>query len=131
MADLLQHDVPPRHPNLLTGIAGLGKNLLGLLFNRVELAAFELGEVATQLVKLTVAGVLALVASFFAVAYWSVLVVVINWDTMGWHIVAIVSAFFTIVAIGLALYARNLLKDKVGMPETIAELRKDRDALLS
>jgi uncharacterized membrane protein YqjE len=120
-----------QHPNLLSGLSGVGRNALGLMFNRIELAAFELSEVRVQLLKLIVIGALALMAAGFAVAYWSALVVLTNWDTLGWRILAIVAGFFSIVAIALALAARTLLKNRLVMPETIGELRKDRDALLS
>jgi uncharacterized membrane protein YqjE len=120
-----------QHPNLLSGLSGVGKNVLGLVFNRIELAAFEFSEVRVQLLKLIVIGALALMAAGFAVAYWSALVVLVNWDALGWRILAIVAGFFSVIAIALALAARRLLKDRLAMPETIGELRKDRDALLS
>jgi uncharacterized membrane protein YqjE len=118
-------------PHLLSSLAGVGKNVLGLVFNRMELAAFELSEVRVQLIKLIVIGSLALMATGFAVAYWSVLVVLVNWDALGWRILAIVAGFFTVVAVGMAFAARALLQDKLAMPETFNELRKDRDALIS
>ena len=38
---------------------------------------------------------------------------------------------FTVLAVGLTLYARAVLRQgKIALPETMAELRKDRDALL-
>ncbi|HEY4317622.1 MAG TPA: phage holin family protein [Herbaspirillum sp.] len=120
---------PP--PHLLGSLTAIGKNVLGLVFNRMELAACELSEVRVQLMKLIVIGSLALMAAGFAVAYWSVLVVLVNWDTLGWRILAIVAGFFTMVAAGLAFAVRSLLQDKLAMPETLGELRKDRDALLS
>jgi uncharacterized membrane protein YqjE len=120
-----------QHPNLLSGLTGVGKNVLGLMFNRIELAAFEFSEVRVQLLKLIVIGALALMTAGFAVAYWSALVVLVNWDTLGWRILAIVAGFFSVVAIALALAAWKLLKDQPAMPETLNELRKDRDALLS
>jgi uncharacterized membrane protein YqjE len=120
-----------QHPNLLAGLTRAGKNLLGLAFNRMELAAFELAEVRVQLLKLIVIGSLALMAAGFAVAYWSVLVVLLNWDALGWRILAILAGFFSIVALALALLVRNLLKESPAMPATVGELRKDRDALLS
>ena len=118
-------------PHLLQGLGAIGKNVLGLIFNRVELAAFEISEVRVQLMKLIVIGSLALMAAAFAVAYWSVLVVLVNWDALGWRILAIVAAFFTVIAIALAFAARSVLQGGLTMPETLAELRKDRDALLS
>jgi uncharacterized membrane protein YqjE len=118
-------------PNLLSGLTGIGKNVLGLMFNRMELAAFELSEVGVQLMKLLLIGSLALMAAGFAVAYWSVLVVLVNWDALGWRILAIVAGFFTVLAVALVFAARALMQGALTMPETLNELRKDRDALIS
>jgi uncharacterized membrane protein YqjE len=120
------------HPNLIANLIGVGKNLLGLIFNRFELAAFELVEARAHLLKLIVAGALALTALWFAIAYWSVLIVLVNWDALGWKVLAMMAGLFSILAIALGYYARALLhNDKLAMPETISELRKDRDTLLS
>lgn len=134
MPDISNSPVEPsgsQPHGLLGGLSGIGKNALGLIFNRMELAALELTEVRWQLFKLIGVCALALMAAGFAVAYWSALVVLMNWDALGWRILAIVAGFFSVVAIALAFVARSLMKDKLAMPATISELRKDRDALLS
>ncbi|HEY4073351.1 MAG TPA: phage holin family protein [Herbaspirillum sp.] len=123
---------PVPHPNLIAGLAGIGKNALGLMFNRFELAAFELAEARVHLLRLIVVGALALTAVWFAIAYWSVLIVLVNWDALGWKVLAMMAGLFSILAIALGWYARVLMRDdKLAMPETSSELRKDRDALLS
>lgn len=120
------------HPNLIASLIGVGKNVLGLIFNRFELAAFELAEARGHLLKLIVVGAFALTAFWFAIAYWSVLIVLLNWDALGWKVLAIMAGLFSILAIAFGWYARALLRnDKLAMPETLSELRKDRDTLLS
>jgi uncharacterized membrane protein YqjE len=120
------------HPNLIDGLAGVGKNALSLIFNRFELAAFELAEARVHLRRLIVVGALAFAALWFAIAYWSVLIVLVNWDALGWKVLAMMAGLFSILAIALACYASVLMRnDKLTMPETSSELRKDRDALLS
>jgi uncharacterized membrane protein YqjE len=124
----------PNHaaqPNLVQGLGAIGKNVLGLIFSRVELAAFEVSEIRMQVLKLAILGSLALLATMFALAYGSAIVVLLNWDALGWRILAIVAGFFTVAAIALIFAARSLLQGGLTMPETLAELRKDRDALLS
>jgi uncharacterized membrane protein YqjE len=121
----------PRH-GLLSGLAGVGKNMLGLLFNRIELAALELAEVRLHLLKLIVVAALGLMALWFALIYWSVLIVLLNWDALGWKILALMAALFSVLAIALFWRAKSMLHDdSLTMPETVNELRKDRDALLA
>ncbi|MDB5776620.1 MAG: rane protein [Herbaspirillum sp.] len=121
----------PPPVGLVGGILGLGKNLLGLIISRLELAALEFSEIGGNLLKIIVLFGLALMAIWFAVAYWTVLIVLLAWDAWGWKILLLMAAVFTVLAVGLALYARAILREgRIALPETMAELRKDRDALL-
>jgi uncharacterized membrane protein YqjE len=116
---------------LVGGAVSLAKNLLGLVISRLELAALEFSEIGGNLLKIVILLALALTAGWFAVAYWSVLIVVLAWDSWGWKILLLMALVFTVLTIGLALYARAVLRQgKIALPETMAELRKDRDALL-
>jgi uncharacterized membrane protein YqjE len=118
-------------PGLIAGLAGIAKNLLGLVMNRIELAALELGEVRDNIAKLLLVGALGVVAICFALGCWTALLVVLTWDALGWKILLLVAAVYTVLAIGILLYARSMLsQDKLSMTATMAELRKDRDALL-
>jgi uncharacterized membrane protein YqjE len=116
---------------VVVGIAGIAKNLFGLLVSRIELAALELGEIRDNLARFLLVAALGVVALWFAVASWTALIVVLAWDKMGWTILLLIAAVFTLLAIGILLRARSLLgHDKLSMPATMAELRNDRDALL-
>jgi len=118
-------------PGLIAGLAGIAKNLLGLVMNRIELAALELGEVRDNIAKLLLIGALGVVAVCFALGCWTALLVVLTWDALGWKILLLVAAVYTVLAIGILLYARSMLtQDKLSLTATMAELRKDRDALL-
>lgn len=130
MEDQPSH-APDAGPGLIGGLAGLAKNMFGLLMSRIELAALELSEVRTNLLKILLISALGIVAAWFAMAYWTVLVVYLTWDTLGWKILLILAAGFTLSAVGVFLYVQSMLRqDKLTMPATMAELRKDRDALL-
>ena len=119
------------HPGLIVGLASMAKNLFGLLVNRIELASVELAEVRSTLITLTVVFGLGIIAVWFAVAYWSMLIVLLTWDTLGWKILLIIALVFTFAAIGIFRYAQALLSQgRLSMPATLAELRSDRDALL-
>jgi uncharacterized membrane protein YqjE len=116
---------------LMAGVTGFFKNIIGLFLSRIELAALELSEVRTNLLKLVLVSALGLIAAWFALAYWSALLVYLTWDTLGWKILLLVAAGFTAIAIGVLLYARAIVaQGKLSMPATMSELRNDRDALL-
>jgi uncharacterized membrane protein YqjE len=118
-------------PGLFAGLAGLGKNLGGLLASRIELAALEFSEVSANFLKLLLIGAFGMVLAWFALAYWSILVVVLAWPAIGWKILLLLALAFTLAAGGAFLYLRAMLEDdKLSMPATMAELRNDRDALL-
>jgi len=116
---------------IIASLGDIAKNLFGLLVSRIELAALELGEIRDSLARILLIGTLGIVALWFAVACWTALIVVLAWDTMGWTILLLIAAVFTLVAIGILFHLRSLLGgDRLSMPATMAELRNDRDALL-
>ncbi|CAN5177034.1 hypothetical protein BH11PSE11_BH11PSE11_18770 [soil metagenome] len=129
--NIQQQEASTANPGLIAGVAAIGKNFLALLHNRLELAALEFSEVRTNLVKLLVLVAVGLLATWFAILYWSVVAVYIFWDALGWKILLLVAALFTGLAGGMFWYARSLLANgKLSMPATLSELRNDRDALL-
>jgi len=125
------HTTSPDSPGLLAGLNGAWRNLAGLLNNRAQLAMLELSQVRTNVAKLLILGVAAIVAALFGLAYWTVLIVYLSWDVLGGKILLIMAVTFTAIAVGAGLYAKSLLgAGKLSMPATMAELRRDRDALL-
>ena len=119
------------HPGLTAGLLGLAKNLLGLIISRIELASLEMSEIGANLVRFAVIFVLAAVALWFAIAFWSVLIVLLAWATWGWKILALLGFLFSAATVGLVWYARTVLRQgKLSLPQTMSELRRDRDALL-
>jgi uncharacterized membrane protein YqjE len=120
----------PLRPGILAGLAGMGRNLLGLLLCRIELAALELADVRGVLLKLAVFIAIGVLTAFFALACWTGLIVMLAWDSMGWKILAIVAVFYSLIALGVIMYASALIRDdRLSLPLTMAELRSDRDAL--
>lgn len=124
-------DEASRDAGLFASATALARNAIGLLISRVELASVELGEARGQLLKLLLVGALAIVSAWFAVAGWSVLIVMLAWPTMGWTIIALLALAFSVAALWLFKRAQAMLRDdKLSLPATMAELRNDRDALL-
>jgi uncharacterized membrane protein YqjE len=118
-------------PGLMGGITGLAKNLFGLVVSRVELAALELTEVRNHVIELVAIFALAALATWFALAYGTAMIVALAWEEMGWKILLVMFAVFAILTLILVLKGLSLLKQgKLAFPETMKELRNDRDMLL-
>jgi uncharacterized membrane protein YqjE len=115
---------------LIAGLAGVARNGFGLLLSRLELAVLELSEVRNHLLKLALIFALAIVAVWFAIAYGTVLVVYLAWESMGWKILLIMTLVFAALAAGLLFSAGAIIRQgKLSLPATMAELRADRDML--
>jgi uncharacterized membrane protein YqjE len=118
-------------PGLLGGITGLAKNLFGLVVSRVELAALELTEVRNHAIELLALFAGAVLATWFALAYGTATIVALAWDEMGWKILLVMFILFVVITAVLLLKGLSMLKQgKLAFPETMKELRNDRDALL-
>jgi|SRR5665647_1080771 len=118
-------------PGLMGGLTGLAKNLFGLLVSRVELAALELSEVRNHALELVVVFAGAALAIWFALAYGTATIVALAWETMGWKILLIMFVVFLVITAILVLKGLAMLKQgKLAFPETMRELKNDRDMLL-
>ncbi|MCS0633136.1 phage holin family protein [Telluria mixta] len=118
-------------PGLMGGITGLAKNLFGLVVSRVELAALELSEVRNHVIELVVIFAMAALATWFALAYGTATIVALAWDEMGWKILLVMFVVFAVITLILVMKGLSLLKQgKLAFPETMKELRNDRDMLL-
>lgn len=118
-------------PGLIGGLTGLAKNVFGLVVSRVELAALELTEVRNHVLELLAIFALAVICAWFAIAYGTVTIVALAWETMGWKILLIMFGVFIAATVALVLKAKAMLKEgKLAFPETMNELKNDRDMLL-
>jgi uncharacterized membrane protein YqjE len=118
-------------PGLMGGITGLAKNLFGLVVSRLELAALELSEVRNHVIELVVIFALAALATWFALAYGTATIVALAWEEMGWKILLVMFVVFAVITLILVMKGLALLKQgKLAFPETMKELRNDRDMLL-
>lgn len=116
---------------MLASLSSLLRNLFGLAVSRVELAALELSEIRNHLISLVSVFVAAAIVALFAIAYCTVTIVALAWESMGWRILLVLFGVFAIVAIGLFAKGMSMLKqNKLGFPETMKELRNDREMLL-
>lgn len=125
-----ENQVPPP-PGLIASVAGLAKNCLHLLLSRLELAALELTEVRDTLLQLSIVFAVALLAAWFAIAFGTATLIYLCWEAMGWKILLVLAIAFAVLALGLVLWGRSLVRQgKLGLSATMAELKSDRDMLL-
>jgi uncharacterized membrane protein YqjE len=118
-------------PGLMGGITGLAKNLFGLVVSRVELAALELTEVRNHVIELVAIFALAALATWFALAYGTATIVALAWEEMGWKILLVMFVVFAVLTLILVMKGLSLLKQgKLAFPETMKEMRNDRDMLM-
>ncbi|HEY0061852.1 MAG TPA: phage holin family protein [Telluria sp.] len=118
-------------PGLMAGVTGLAKNVFGLVVSRVELAALELSEVRNHVMALLAVFALAIICSWFAIAYGTAVIVALAWETMGWKILLVMFLVFVVATAALGFKAKAMLKEgKLAFPETMNELKHDRDMLL-
>lgn len=125
-----ENQVPPP-PGLIGSVAGLAKNCLHLLLSRLELAALELTEVRDTVLQLSIVFAVALLAAWFAIAFGTATLIYLCWEAMGWKILLVLAIAFAVLAVGLVLWGRSLVRQgKLGLSATMAELKSDRDMLL-
>jgi uncharacterized membrane protein YqjE len=118
-------------PGLMGGITGLAKNAFGLVVSRVELAALELTEVRNHVIELVAIFAMAVLATWFALAYGTATIVALAWDEMGWKILLVMFIVFLVITGILVAKGLAMLKQgKLAFPETMKELRNDRDMLM-
>jgi uncharacterized membrane protein YqjE len=118
-------------PGLMGGITGLAKNLFGLVVSRAELAALEMAEVRNHLIELVTIFAVAVMATWFALAYGTATIVALAWDEMGWKILLVMFIVFVVLTAVLVMKGLSMLKQgKLAFPETMKELRNDRDMLM-
>ena len=118
-------------PGLIAGVTGLIKNAYGLVVSRMELAALELSEVRNHLIELVALFAVAAICGVFALAFGSAIIVALAWEAMGWTILLVMFLLYAGLAVALGMKGRAMLRQgKLSFPETMNELKKDREALL-
>ena len=127
----MEEQAAPPQPGLIGSLSAVVRNTMRLLLSRLELAALELSELRNHVLQLSVVFALALLMAWFAIAFGTATLIYLAWAALGWRILLILAVAFTVIAVGLVLYARSLIRQgRLALPATMAELQADRDALL-
>ena len=116
--------------SITAGLKRIAANVLDLARTRLELAAIELQEGAHRLIGYLAWGLAAAVLGLFTLGLVILFVLVLFWDT---HRLAAVGGMAVLFALGTAFAAMKLraglAKRPPMLPATLAELRKDAEAL--
>jgi uncharacterized membrane protein YqjE len=111
----------------LRRIAG---GVLAIAQTRLELIGIELAEEKDRLLLSLFIGVAGMLLSLMALVTLTVLIAVACWDSYRWQSLAVLTAAYTLAAIGCGLNAWNRLRHAPPIfPATLAELEKDFAAL--
>lgn len=124
------HDARSASPGMLASAAGIAKSALALLLARLELAGIELADARDALFRLLLLTGCGLLAAGFALAFWTALLVVLTWEAMGWSILLLLGVAYTGLAWWLLHRAQSeIAQGRLGLPATMTELKRDREAL--
>jgi len=121
--------VEPGALGIFGSVQRLIETLLAIAQNRLELASVELREEKTRAVSILIWAGLLIFLSFMAMIALTFLAVVAFWDQAVW-VLAGFSAFYLIGGLVAWLSIKAKLKTPP-FPETINQLKKDREWLLS
>lgn len=120
----------PDQPTLSSSLRSLFQHALGLLQTRLSLALIELGEARDAFLTVFVLAIAALVMFSLTLIAVSALIIVLTWEALGWKVILLLALTYALFSWLLWRSARGLIREgRLGLPQTMAELRQDRDAL--
>ena len=121
----------PHGSGLASNVGTLIASVLKLIGVRLSMAVMELADARDAVLRVLLLGALAVLAAAFALLSLSAMIVALAWDAMGWRILLILFLAYLLLAIGMLWKARSIIASgQIGLPTTLAELEKDRAALL-
>ncbi len=117
-------------PGAAQSLKSLLQHAAGLLGARLSLALLEIGEARDAFITVLVLAIAALVTASLTLIAASALIIVLAWDAMGWWVILFLAMVYAGLSWLLWRAARSIiLAGRLGLPQTMAELRQDRDAL--
>ena len=108
------------------------RHAVGLFQARLSLALIELAEARDAFITVFVLAIAAMVACSLTLIAVSALIIVLLWDSLGGWIILILALVYAMLSVLLGRAAIRLIREgRLGLPQTMAELRQDRDALVT
>ena len=121
----------PPGSGLASNVGTLIASVLKLIGVRLSMAVMELADARDAVLRVLLLGALAVLAAAFALLSLSAMIVALAWDAMGWRILLILFLAYLLLAVSMLWKARSIIASgQIGLPTTLAELEKDRAALL-
>jgi len=121
----------PPGSGLASNVGTLIASVLKLIGVRLSMAVMELADARDAVLRVLLLGALAVLAAAFALLSLSAMIVALAWDAMGWRILLILFLAYLLLTLGMLWKARSIIASgQIGLPTTLAELEKDRAALL-
>ena len=108
------------------------RHAAGLFQVRLSLALIELAEARDALITVFVLAIAAIVAGSLTVIAVSAWIIVLLWESLGGWIILILALVYAMLSVLLGRAALRLIREgRLGLPQTMAELREDRDTLFN
>ena len=121
----------PPASGLASSVGTMITSVLKLVGVRLSMAVMELADARDAVLRVLLLGALAVLAAAFALLSLSAMIVALAWDAMGWRILLILFLAYLLLAVSMLWKARSIIASgQIGLPTTLAELEKDRAALL-
>jgi uncharacterized membrane protein YqjE len=121
----------PPASGLASSVGTMITSVLKLVGVRLSMAVMELADARDAVLRVLLLGALAVLAAAFALLSLSAMIVALAWDAMGWRILLILFLAYLLLTLGMLWKARSIIASgQIGLPTTLAELEKDRAALL-
>jgi len=125
-------DSSPDRRGLFASTKGLLTTGVDLVHNRLQLFGVELAEERVRLVSMIAYGVVALVCIVAGLVFLAIFFTVLLWDSNRLLAPGVFSALFLGAGVvGLVLVMKLARSASHPFPASLAELRKDRDALVA
>jgi len=124
---------PPAGSAGVTGsLRSVIRHAVGLFQARLSLALIELAEARDAFITVFVLAIAAIVAGSLTLIAVSAWIIVLLWEPLGGWIILILALIYAMLSVLLGLAAIRLIREgRLGLPQTMAELRQDRDALMT
>ena len=121
----------PPASGLASSVGTMITSVLKLVGVRLSMAVMELADARDAVLRVLLLGALAVLAAAFALLSLSAMIIALAWDAMGWRILLILFLAYLLLTLGMLWKARSIIASgQIGLPTTLAELQKDRAALL-
>ncbi|SRR6266542_2603031 len=116
-------------PGLFSAVRRLLNTALAGVENRIELFLVELREERYRVFEVLLLGCAAALLGFMALLTVTVTLVVVFWDSARVQVLVVLSACYSLAAIGIVWRLKVLLRNWSSFSATLDEFKKDRACL--